>query len=78
MGKQKERMVCFCYSVPEAVIVQAIEDGAETLMDIRRDTYASTGCAGCTAEVKKLIDKHVPRVRAAKMKKTEPGGTDGA
>ncbi len=70
-------MVCFCYSVPEPVIIKAIEDGAETLMDIRRYTYASTGCAGCTAEVKKLLDKHVPRVRAAKSQKSGPESASG-
>ena len=55
----KERMVCFCYSVPEHVIVKAIQEGCSSLMDIRRETYASTGCAGCTEEVKKLLRKHV-------------------
>jgi NAD(P)H-nitrite reductase large subunit len=66
-------MICFCYSVPESVIVKAIEDGAETLMDIRRLTYANTGCAGCMNEVKKILDKHVPRVRAKKA----AGGGEG-
>lgn len=54
----KDRMICFCYSVPESVIVGAIRDGCTSLMDIRRETYASTGCAGCSEEVKKLLRKH--------------------
>lgn len=58
---QKERIVCFCYSVPEDVIVDAIVNkGCHSLMEIRRETYASTGCAGCTEEVKKLLKKHTP------------------
>ncbi len=69
----KDRIVCFCYSVPEGVIIQAIENGAQTLMDIRRDTYASTGCAGCTNEVKKILNKHVPRVQAARAKAGSSG-----
>lgn len=62
MKKQKaprERVVCFCYNVPEHVIVEAIKNGCTSLMDIRRETYASTGCAGCSEEVKKLLRKHV-------------------
>jgi NAD(P)H-nitrite reductase large subunit len=54
----KERVVCFCYNVPEIVIVEAIQKGCTSLMDIRRETYASTGCAGCSEEVKKLLRKH--------------------
>lgn len=57
----KDRMICFCYSVTESVIVAAIQAGCTSLMDIRRETYASTGCAGCTEEVKKLLKKHANR-----------------
>lgn len=57
-GQARERVVCFCYNVPEHVIVEAIKNGCQSLMDIRRETYASTGCAGCSEEVKKLLRKH--------------------
>jgi NAD(P)H-nitrite reductase large subunit len=60
-ARERERVVCFCYNVPEHVIVEAIRNGCTSLMDIRRETYASTGCAGCSEEVKKLLHKHVPR-----------------
>lgn len=60
-GQAKDRVVCFCYNVTESVIVDAIQKGAQSLMDIRRDTYASTGCAGCGEEVKKLLRKHATR-----------------
>ncbi len=59
-GQPRERIVCFCYNVPEHVIIEAIKNGCRSLMDIRRETYASTGCAGCSEEVKKLLRKHVP------------------
>lgn len=61
-AKPKDRIVCFCYSVPESTIVAAIAEGCTSLMDIRRQTYASTGCAGCSEEIKKLLRKHVGRV----------------
>ncbi|MCO5141805.1 MAG: (2Fe-2S)-binding protein [Oligoflexia bacterium] len=57
-NKNKDRIICFCYSVPESVIIKAIQDGCSSLMDIRRETSASTGCAGCSEDVKKLIRKH--------------------
>jgi len=66
----KERVVCFCYNVPESVIVEAIQKGCSSLMDVRRETYASTGCAGCSEEVKKLLRKHGNVSAAA-------GGKDG-
>jgi nitrite reductase (NADH) large subunit len=56
-----DRVVCFCYNVNESTIVAAIASGCTSLMDIRRETYASTGCAGCTEEVKKLLRKHLPK-----------------
>lgn len=59
-GQPRDRVVCFCYNVPESVLVEAIKNGCRSLMDIRRETYASTGCAGCSEEVKKLLRKHVP------------------
>jgi NAD(P)H-nitrite reductase large subunit len=53
-----DRMVCFCYSVAESEIVKAIQEGATSLMDVRRKTLANTGCGGCGEEVKKLLRKH--------------------
>lgn len=58
-NQNKEKTICFCYNVTESVIVKAIEEGCTSLMDIRRETNASTGCAGCSEEVKKLLRKHV-------------------
>jgi assimilatory nitrate reductase electron transfer subunit len=57
----KDRVVCFCYNVPESVIIDAIRAGCSSLMDVRRQTYASTGCAGCSEEVKKLLRKFANR-----------------
>lgn len=57
-GKQRPKIICFCYNVPEAQIIQAIREGCSSLMDIRRETYASTGCAGCSEEIKKLLRKY--------------------
>lgn len=69
----RERIICFCYNVPESVIVEAIRNGCTSLMDIRRETYASTGCAGCTEEVKKLLRKHAHLTAGGQ----EPAGGGG-
>lgn len=65
--KTQDRVVCFCYSVCESVIVDAIRRGSTSLMEIRRETYASTGCAGCTEEVKKLLKKHAAKPAEGKV-----------
>ena len=71
----RDRIVCFCYSVPESVIVEAIRGGCLSLMDVRRETYASTGCAGCSEEVKKLLRKHAHE--ASRKDEPEDGGDPG-
>ncbi|RZA04281.1 MAG: hypothetical protein EOP11_15455 [Proteobacteria bacterium] len=53
----KDRVVCFCYNVHEQTIINAIREGCTSLQDIRRTTYACTGCSGCAEEVKKLLRK---------------------
>lgn len=69
----KERIVCFCYNVPEAVIVEAIRNGCSSLMDVRRETYASTGCAGCSEEIKKLLRKHAQAAAPKAEEPSDPG-----
>lgn len=59
-NQNKDKTICFCYNVTESVIVKAIQEGCTSLMDIRRETCASTGCAGCSEEIKKLLRKHMP------------------
>ena len=67
---QGKRVVCFCYNVSEDEIIAAIQAGATSLMEVRRETNANTGCGGCGEDVKKLLRKHVPRTA------TEPRGED--
>ncbi len=67
-------MICFCYNVSEATIVEAIRKGCRSLMDVRRETYASTGCAGCSEEVKKLLRKFaVANTDADEEEESGPG-----
>ena len=57
-NSSKEKVICFCYNVSEQTIIEAIRKGASSLTDVRLETYASTGCAGCAEEVKKLLRKY--------------------
>lgn len=75
-----DRVVCFCYNVTEQVIVDAIRGGCSSLMDIRRETYASTGCAGCSEEVKKLLRKNMSKPQSASVGESgngESGSSSG-
>lgn len=56
--KQGKRVVCFCYNVSEEEVIEAIQKGANTLMEVRRETNANTGCGGCGEDVKKLLRKY--------------------
>jgi assimilatory nitrate reductase electron transfer subunit len=68
----REKTICFCYNVTEATIVEAIKNGCTSLMDVRRTTDASTGCAGCSEEIKKLLRKFASQKPAGP---DEPGGS---
>jgi NAD(P)H-nitrite reductase large subunit len=50
--------------VTESTIIEAIRAGCTSLTDIRLHTYASTGCAGCAEEVKKLLKKYANQAPA--------------
>lgn len=48
--------ICSCHNVTKACIVDAIDGGAMTLGAVKADTAASTGCGGCAALLKTVVD----------------------
>lgn len=48
--------VCSCHNVTKGDIVGAIDAGCCSLGEIKTDTKASTGCGGCSAMLKNLVD----------------------
>jgi nitrite reductase (NADH) large subunit len=48
--------ICSCYDVTKGQICSAVEAGCTTLGDIKSTLHASTGCGGCAALVKEVID----------------------
>ena len=48
--------VCSCYSVTKADITTAVQNGAVDMAAIKEVTSASTGCGGCAALTKQVMD----------------------
>lgn len=51
--------VCSCYDVSKGAICCAVQDGARTMGDIKAITKASTGCGGCSALAKQVMDSEL-------------------
>jgi nitrite reductase (NADH) large subunit len=48
--------ICSCFDVTKGAICQAIDNGCMSLADIKAETKASTGCGGCSALLKSVMD----------------------
>ncbi|MCW8933608.1 MAG: (2Fe-2S)-binding protein [Gammaproteobacteria bacterium] len=55
--KQKlDQNLCVCNEVPKIDIINAIVNGATTVAEIKKQTYATMGSACCTQQVERLIE----------------------
>ena len=48
--------ICSCHNVSKGDITQAIDAGCCSLADVKSETAASTGCGGCAALLKSVVD----------------------
>lgn len=48
--------ICSCHNVSKEAIVKVIDEGAMSLGEVKATTAASTGCGGCTALLKSVVD----------------------
>jgi nitrite reductase (NADH) large subunit len=48
--------ICSCHNVTKGDIVDAMDAGFYSLGDIKSETKASTGCGGCAALLKNIVD----------------------
>ncbi len=48
--------VCSCHNVSKGAIVEAIDGGCCSLADVKGETRASTGCGGCAALLKSVVE----------------------
>ncbi len=55
-------MICSCYDVSKGAICCAVQEGARTMGDIKAVTKASTGCGGCSALAKQVMDSELKKL----------------
>ena len=48
--------ICSCFDVSKGQVCSAIEDGCTTMSGLKDATKASTGCGGCAALLKSVLD----------------------
>jgi nitrite reductase (NADH) large subunit len=48
--------ICSCYAVSKADVCQSISAGCNTLTALKAETKAGTGCGGCSALLKSVLD----------------------
>ncbi len=51
-----EALICSCEGITKATILQAVENGHETIDAIKKCCKAGTGCGGCVPMVKDLVN----------------------
>jgi nitrite reductase (NADH) large subunit len=54
--------ICSCYDVSKGAICCAVQGGARTMADIKAITKASTGCGGCSALTKQVMDSELKKL----------------
>ncbi len=52
-------MICSCYDVTKADIKHAVATGCTTMAALKEATNASTGCGGCSALAKQVMDNEL-------------------
>jgi nitrite reductase (NADH) large subunit len=60
--------ICSCHNVSKSDIVAAIDQGSENLSSVKSCTKASSGCGGCAALLKNLVDTELGK-RGVEVKK---------
>ena len=56
LKKELDRSLCVCNEVDTMDIINAIVNGATTVEEIQKQTYATEGIGCCTQQVKRLIE----------------------
>jgi len=53
--------ICSCYDVTKGAVCQAIELGCTTIAALKTETKASTGCGGCAALLKSVMNSELAK-----------------
>ncbi|MFH5880463.1 FAD-dependent oxidoreductase [Arthrobacter sp. NA-172] len=59
-----QRTVCRCAGVSGTIIEEAVVDGCSSVPEVSKATRAGTGCGGCHADIKGMIERHFQGVPA--------------
>ncbi len=51
--------ICSCHNVSKGAVIEAIESGCCSLGEVKSATAASTGCGGCAALLKSVVDQEM-------------------
>lgn len=53
--------ICSCFDVTKGQICSAIEGGCSSIASLKSETQAATGCGGCTALLKSVLDSELEK-----------------
>ncbi|GAB0154115.1 nitrite reductase large subunit NirB [Marinobacterium sp. BA1] len=53
--------ICSCHNVSKGDICEAMNDGAVSVADLKASTRAATGCGGCAAMLKTVLDAELEK-----------------
>ena len=56
LKKNLDKNLCVCNEVPKMDIINAIVNGATTVAEVKKQTYATMGSGCCTQQVERLIE----------------------
>ena len=51
--------ICSCHNVSKGQVIEAVQGGCCSLADVKGSTKASTGCGGCAALLKTVVDEEL-------------------
>lgn len=53
--------ICSCFDVTKGQICSSVEAGCHSMAELKDDTKAATGCGGCTALLKSVLDSELEK-----------------
>jgi len=56
LKKNLDQNLCVCNEVPKIDIINTIVNGATTVAEVKKQTYASVGSGCCTQQIERLIE----------------------
>lgn len=54
-----EKIICYCMSVTNGMIKDAVDAGASTLEEVQEATGAGTVCGSCLEDIQRLVEQFV-------------------